>query len=92
MRVKNQRNVMFYKTALVTACAAEFEQTVFERRQRTRQLEKFNRDAPRYGGEMRKNKGAPVKDQERAEDGEKHEAEMENENNVGKQSVNHFSF
>ncbi len=81
---------MFDKTALVTVSAAEFEQAVFERRQRTRQLQKLNRDAPRDGGKMRKNKGAPPKNQRRAEDCEKHEAEMENENNVGEQSINHF--
>ena len=91
MCVKNQRNVMFDKTALVTACAAEFEQAVFERRERTRQLQKLDRDAPRDGGEMRKNKSVPIENQRRAENGEQHEAEMENENNVGKQSINHFS-
>ncbi len=83
---------MFYKTALVTGCAAEFEQAIFERCERTRQPKKLDRDAPRDSGEMRKNKGAPPKNQCRTENGEKHKAEMENENNVGKQSVNHFSF
>ena len=82
MGVKDRRDVILDKAALIALLAAERFKPFFQICQRTRKKEKLDQNSPNYGRQMQPYNTATAQRQQSAEYYKKDEAKMKDENKV----------
>src|ERR1700737_4008954 len=81
---------MLDKTSVVTGLASEIAQVIFQRSQRTDPIGPLNDDAPGQGQQVRPQHIRVAQHQCATEYGEDDKCEVQNQDKVSEQAVDHF--